>query len=232
MPATTSVKPAEPSTSLASTASVMVVDDQPVFREGLPHLLPENSGFQITSEADGLAEAMQRFHEQPTDLVMTEISLNDGNGLELTQELVALDPDIRILICSSYDDALYSERALRAGAKGYVNKRERTERILQALNRVSEGLIFLNEEMTERMLCRTVGQGEQFSQSPIESLSDRELQVFELIGRGKTTREIASQLYLSPKTIESYRENIKVKLNIQNATELTQHAVRWVVEVD
>lgn len=227
MSATTTTNPVSSSTR---TASVMIVDNQPIVRTGLCNLLSIGNDFHVVGEAAGLAEAMNLYHQGPADLIVTEISLNDGSGLELTQELTALNHDVRVLVCSAHDDALYSERALRAGARGYINKRESTYSILAAMRRIIRGQIYLSEEMTERMLCRTVGRDEHLDISPIDTLSDRELQVFELIGHGNTTRKVASQLYLSPKTIETYRENIKLKLHLQNSMELTQQAVRWVLE--
>jgi DNA-binding NarL/FixJ family response regulator len=130
-----------------------------------------------------------------------------------------------------HDEALYAERALRAGARGYINKEEATERMIAALRRVIDGHVYLSTAMTDRMLSRSIG-GEEPDKSAIETLSDRELEVFEQIGHGVTTRQIAEKLHLSPKTVETYRENIKAKLNLANATELTQHAVQWVLEND
>ena len=215
-----------------ATATILIVDNHPVTRAGYTHIFQEQGNFICCGEATGLAGAMHCYHEQPSDIVLSDISLADGNGLELTHELLALNSEARVLISSNYDDTLYAERALRAGAKGYINKHEPIDRILTALGRVLQGQVYLSDQMTDRMLCKSVGQSHELFATPVDALSDRELQVFEQIGRGQTTRAIAAQLYLSPKTIETYRENIKSKLNLQNATELTQHAVRWVMELN
>jgi len=219
-------------TLLHATATVLIVDNHPITRAGYKHIFESQSDLVCVGEADGLAEAMHCYHEQPADIVLSDISLADGTGLELTHELLGLNPDARVLISSNFDEILYAERSLRAGAKGYINKHEPTDRILGAVRRVLQGQVYLSDEMTDRMLCRSIGRTQEQSQTPIDTLSDRELQVFEQIGRGQTTRSIAAQMYLSPKTIETYRENIKSKLNLHNATELTQHAVRWVMELN
>jgi len=219
-------------TSIATATTILIVDDHPIVRSGYHSLIEDQEDIEISGEAVGLSDAMNSFHERPADLVVSDISLKDGSGLELTRELFAMDPDVNILISSDYDDALYAERALRAGAKGYVNKHESTDCILEAIRRVKDGQLYLCDIMAERMLCRSVGQTHEISPTPVDSLSDRELEVFEQIGRGQTTRAIAEKFYLSPKTIESYRENIKSKLDLQNATEMTQRAVRWVMELN
>lgn len=219
-------------TSIANaTATILIVDNCPVVRAGYVHVFQEKGNLICCGEAHGLADAMRLYHEQPADIVLSDITLDDGSGLELTHELLALNAAARILISSSFDDILYAERSLRAGARGYINKHESTDRILAAIHRVLEGQFYLSQGMTDRMLFRSVGQSSELSAPLVDALSDREIQVFERIGRGQTTRSIAAQLYLSPKTIETYKENIKRKLHLQNATELTQHAVRWVMEL-
>lgn len=218
------------STTLMTKTRIMVVDTHPITRAGYCHLFEQQSDMELCGETHGLSEAMNLYFESPADIVMTDIRLENGSGLELTQELLAMNPRILVLVCSGYDDAVYARRALKAGARGYVNKHESPERLLKALRHIREGKIFLSNEMTERVLSRSVGGEEEFNCTPIDTLSDRELQVFEEIGNGNTTRKIAEQLHLSPKTIETYRENIKNKLSLNNATELTQHAIRWVLE--
>ena len=129
-----------------------------------------------------------------------------------------------------HDESLFADRALHAGAKGYINKEEAMDKLIDAIRRVAAGRVYLSDQMTDRLLCRQVGAGDERPKSALETLSDRELEVFEQIGHGVTTRQIAEKLHLSPKTVETYRENIKHKLNLANATELTQHAVQWVLE--
>jgi len=213
-----------------STASVLVVDDHPLVRAGFNQLFEDEPDLEICGEADGQAQALREFRKRPADVVTADISLENGSGLELARELTAVNPETRVLICATHDETLFAERALRAGARGYINKLEPAERILSAIRRVLDGGVYLSEQMTERVLSRSIGNGDPLDQSPIETLSDRELQVFEQIGRGVTTRQIAEHLHLSPKTVETYRENIKLKLNLSNATELTKHAVQWVLE--
>jgi DNA-binding NarL/FixJ family response regulator len=177
-----------------------------------------------------MPQAIRVIHEVRPDLVIVDMTLKNGSGLELIKEVKAMYPDVRMLVASMHDETLFAERALRAGAMGYVNKQEATRQLTKAIHQVMKDKIFLSEAMTDRMLCRSVGSDNYSDKSPIETLSDRELEVFELIGQGETTRNIAEKLHLSPKTVETYRENIKDKLNLENATELTRHAVQWVLE--
>lgn len=209
---------------------VMIVDDHPIVREGLRLLINAEPDLTVSGQAEGLSQAMRTFHDTRPDLVIVDLSLENGSGIELIKELVSIQPSVRVLVCSMHDELLFAERALRAGAKGYINKDEPPQRMISAIRRVLDGRMYLSEEMTDRMLFRSVGGNELSEESPISTLSDRELEVFEQIGRGVTTRLIAEKLHLSPKTVETYRENIKAKLNLANATELTQHAVQWVLE--
>jgi DNA-binding NarL/FixJ family response regulator len=209
---------------------IMIVDDHPIVRQGMALLIGKSPSMEICAEADGMSEAIQRFIQTQPDLVIADISLNDGSGIELIKEIVAIKHDCRILVSSMHDESLFAERALRAGAMGYISKEEATETVIDAIQQVLRGKIYLSPRMTERMLSRALGAGDELTSSPIDGLSDRELEVFELIGHGITTRQIAAKLDLSPKTVETYRENIKTKLNLSNATELTRHAVQWVLE--
>lgn len=212
------------------TTRILIVDDHPVVRQGLRMMIESESDLVICGEADGLSQAMQQFHATSPDVVIADISLQNGSGLELIKELTAHDEDLKILVCSMHEESLFAERALHAGAKGYISKDEATDKLIVAIRRVVEGRVYLSDQMTNRMLTRQVGAGDEQPKSAIETLSDRELEVFEQIGHGVTTRQIAENLHLSPKTVETYRENIKHKLNLANATELTQHAVQWVLE--
>jgi DNA-binding NarL/FixJ family response regulator len=209
---------------------VMIVDDHPIVREGYARLIDRQPDLQTFAEADGNVEAIKKIMDDPPDLVIVDISLKDGSGLELIKDIKAHREEIKVLVVSMHDESLFAERSIRAGALGYVNKQQATQRLIEAIRRVMAGKIYLSPYMTERMLCRSVGSDNYSEKSPIESLSDRELEVFQLIGQGETTRQIADKLHLSPKTVETYRENIKQKMNLENATELTQHAVQWVLE--
>jgi DNA-binding NarL/FixJ family response regulator len=213
-----------------SKTRVMIVDDHPIVREGYSRLIDNQADLHVCAEADGNVDAIKKIMDDPPDLVIVDISLKDGSGLELIKDIKAHNEDIKVLVVSMHDESLFAERSIRAGALGYVNKQQATKRLIEAIRRVMEGKIYLSSYMTERMLCRSVGSANYSEKPPIESLSDRELEVFQLIGQGETTRQIADKLHLSPKTVETYRENIKHKMNLENATELTQHAVQWVLE--
>jgi DNA-binding NarL/FixJ family response regulator len=209
---------------------VLIVDDHPVVRQGVAMLIGQQPDLEVCGEAEGLNEAMRLYNETSPHLVIIDISLKDGSGLELVKEIHARNPNTKMLISSMHDEELFAERMLRAGAHGYVHKQEATERIIDAARQILEGRVYLSEPMSERLLHRLVSHNDADRRSTIESLSDRELEVFEMIGRGLTTRQIASRLELSPKTIETYRENIKMKLCLENSTALTKHAVQWTLE--
>ena len=210
---------------------ILVVDDHPIVRRGITMLITAEADLDVCSEASGLSQAMHAFRESKPDLIIADVSLENGSGLELIKELVAQQPHVKILVCSMHDEALFAERALRAGAKGYISKDQATVELTSAIRQVLKGGIYLSERMTDLMLSRSVSPGEmEPKKSPVESLSDRELEVFEQIGHGVTTRQIAEKLHLSPKTVETYRENIKAKLNLSNSTQLTKSAVQWVLE--
>ena len=213
------------------TIKILIVDDHPLVRQGLELLINQRSGWSVSGHAGSTAEALQQLVADKPDLVLVDVSLQDGSGLELLKEVKARDPEIRMLVLSNHDESVYAERALRAGASGYINKLEAGDKLLEAIEEVLKGKIALSRKMTERMVARAVGGGSDVrTAQPIEALSDRELEVFELIGRGLTTRQIASKLFLSPKTVETYRESIKTKLELANSTQLVRTAVRWVLE--
>ena len=212
------------------TIQLMIVDDHPVVRQGLRTMVDAEHDLQVCGEAEGMSDAMQMYFDHKPQMLVVDLSLENGSGLELIKELIAIDENLKILVCSMHDEELFAERALHAGAKGYINKQEATEQLITAIRQIVAGRVFLSQRMTERMITQQVGSGNGTPEFSIDALSDRELEVFEQIGHGITTRQIAEKLHLSPKTVETYRENIKHKLNLSNATELTQHAVRWVLE--
>lgn len=211
-------------------ATVLIVDDHAFLRKGLAQIIDDLPDVAVCGEAAGVAETLAFIRRQRPDIVIVDISLADGNGLELTKEIKAHWPEIRVLVSSMHDEALFAERALRAGALGYVSKSDDVDVFIAALRRVRDGHVSLSPRMTDRLLTRVVAGGAPPARSPLETLSDRELEVFEMIGRGLSTKQIAAQLELSRKTVETYREHIKSKLNLRNAAELTQHAVQWVLE--
>lgn len=209
---------------------VMIVDDHPVVRQGLALLIDQQPDLEVCAEADSVADAFSKFTEASPDLVIIDLSLKDGSGIELIKEIKARNEHARMLVSSMHDESLFAERVLRAGAKGYISKQEATGNIVDAARQVLDGRVYLSPRMSDQMLHRLVAAGDEADRSPIDSLSDRELEVFEMIGQGLTTRQIASKLDLSPKTVETYRENIKAKLNLPNGTALTRHAVQWLLE--
>lgn len=210
--------------------NILIVDDHPILRSGLAQTLGEELDLAVTAEAGSAEEAMQRLEASPVDLALVDISLAGGaSGIELIKHMQERWPEVKVLVVSRHDESLYAERAIRAGARGYVMKLRAGEEIVKAVRRVLDGRIYVSEDVKDRLLMGlAAGGASSVMASPLELLSDRELEVFELTGRGLSTREIAERLHLSPKTVESYRARTKSKLDLDSATELTRHAVRWV----
>lgn len=212
-------------------SNVLIVDDHPLVREGLITLLSKQHDFSVCGEASGIAEARELARATKPCVAIVDLTLKDGNGISLIKELVEQYEGLKVLALSMHDETLFAERALRAGAAGYVNKHDASRTIIRAIRTVLDGRLYLSEQMTNRMLARSVGSKKHSeSGSPVARLSDREVEIFEMIGRGLTSREIADQLDVSQRTIDTHRENIKQKLEIKNAVELTKHAVQWVLE--
>jgi DNA-binding NarL/FixJ family response regulator len=207
---------------------VLIVEDHPIVRASLAHLVSQQPDLEVCGEAGSKADAIPLFHNTRPQLLLLDIVLSDGDGLDLCKEFRACDPQARILVISAQDDALYAERALHAGALGYVNKQSAVPVLLEAMRHVLAGKLFLSPPAAEEILARTLGQAN--NHSPYAMLSDRELEVFRLFGRGFTTPQIARLLSLSSKTIESSRERIKGKLGLATSTELIRHATRFVIE--
>lgn len=216
--------------TIASVQRILIVDDHPLMRDAFRDLFADERDLEIVGESESIAEAVRLLEEKKPDLLIVDISLEDGNGLELIKQARTLLPDIQIVVVSMHDERLYAERALRAGALGYVSKHEPADVILEGIRRVLSGRIFVSERMQDRLLRRLQEGGEEIDRSAVETLSDRELEVFELIGRGLATREIAAKLNLSVKTVDTHRHRIKEKLNIQSGSQLVRHAVRWSLE--
>lgn len=206
----------------------MIVDDHPLMRQGLAMTLNAEMDLEVCCQASSAEEAIEQMGKDKPDVAIIDISLPGMGGLELIKHWRAVDPNAKLLVVSRHDEALYAERAIRAGARGYVMKLEAADVIVSAVRRVAGGGIFVSDEINERLLLSLATGHSSFSNSPMEILSDRELEVFELTGRGLTTREISERLHLSVKTVESYRSRIKDKLHLSSATELMQHAVQWV----
>jgi DNA-binding NarL/FixJ family response regulator len=218
------------SQTLPRSATILIVDDHPLIREGLSLRIARHPEFQVCGEAEGVNDAMVLVKAKNPDLVIVDLLLKDSHGLDLIKQIKAWNDKIVMLVSSMYDEAMYAERVLRAGASGYINKHEMPELVIDAIRQVLQGKIFLSAEMGTRLMRRATVKGEAADQSPLSILSDRELEVFHLIGQGITTRAIATQLHLSIKTIETHRENIKAKLGIKNGAELTRQAIQWMLE--
>jgi DNA-binding NarL/FixJ family response regulator len=206
---------------------IFLVDDHPIMRQGLADLINQEKDLFVCGVAEDFQSGLSRINAEKPDLVVLDISLKGSNGIEFLKNLKVHHPKMRVLMLSMHDEALYAVRALKAGASGYIMKQETTDKILAAIRHVLKGEIYLSEKMGRKMMYQLVGGRADRTGSPMEDLSDRELEVFALIGQGHGTRQIAEELHLSIKTIESHRAHIKEKLNLKNATELVQHAIQW-----
>jgi DNA-binding NarL/FixJ family response regulator len=212
------------------TVKIMIVDDHPLVRTGFRQLIESEPDLSVCYEAANMAQAIHVINNSKPDLAIVDLSLPDGNGLELIKRIHARYHDLPILVSSMHDEDLFAERALRAGAKGYINKQEVGEQVIAALRQVLAGKVYLSSHMLARLAQELSGKPDRSSQSPVEHLSNRELEVFELIGHGMATGEIADRLHLSVKTIETHRANIKSKLRLSTAGELIRSAVQWTIE--
>ncbi len=205
---------------------ILIVDDHPLVRVGLRSLLEAENDLQVCAEAGSVAEALAIARRHHPDLVITDLSLGDGNGLDLIKRLIAQHAGLRVLVCSMHDEKLFAQRALAAGACGYVGKEQAGRHVVDAVRHGLGGHIWLSPAMTDQVLSS--GNGVQEPADAVARLTDRELAVFELIGRGMRPSQIAAQIHLSVKTVETHREKIKKKLNLQNAGDLTRSAMQWV----
>lgn len=209
---------------------IMLVDDHPVVRQGLIALLDSEDDLTVCGETAESLEALHLLDELNPDFLVVDLSLKKGNGLDLIKQVRSKNKDVKILVASMHDESLFAERALRAGAQGYINKDEAVRNIVSAIRHILGGKIYLSSSMTEKLVQRAAHPEMLSGPLAVEKLSDRELTVFDMIGQGKTTRQIAEDLHLSIKTVETYREHIKSKLKLDNAAELYRHAVQWVLE--
>ena len=206
---------------------LLLVDDHPLLRKGLALTLDAEPDFEVVGQAADAEEALDAAPRLKPDVVLVDLSLPGMGGLELIKHLAAVLPEAKTLVVSRHDESLYADRAIRAGARGYVSKLQAGEKIVEAVRAVLRGGLYLSDEVKDRMLLGAAA-GRDPMASPLDQLSDRELEVFEMTGKGVETRDIAERLHLSVKTVESYRARIKAKLGLSSATELLQHAVRWV----
>ena len=209
-------------------AKVFLVDDHPLVREHLTALIQAQADLLVCGEAADAPAALSLIAQKAPDLVILDISLRHSSGLELIKDCKERWPKLPVLVLSMHDEMLYAERSLRAGALGYITKEEATVNILSAIRRVLSGQVYLSEPMAGRMMRKMVGGDREVLGSPLEVLTDRELEVFQMLGRGLGTRQVAEELHLGIKTVESYRARIKEKLQLADGNQLLQHAIQWV----
>jgi len=211
----------------ARKSRVFLVDDHPLVREWLTNLIHQQGDLIVCGEADDPLEALNGIAASRPDVAVIDITLKSGSGLELIKQVKSSHPDVAVVVLSMHDESLYAERALRAGASGYVVKRETPRKIIAAIRRVLDGQLYVSEGFASLMAARFIKGGGADSESPVSRLSDRELEIFELLGQGTDTRHIADHLRVSIKTVQAYCERLKKKLNLQNATGLLCEAIRW-----
>ena len=208
---------------------ILIVDDHPSVREGLALRISIHSDLEVCGEAESEEQAIELVRQTKPDLVLVDISLKSGHGLELIKRIRSMDQSVKMLVISGFQESLYAERACRAGALGYLNKQESSEKMIEAIRTVLAGERFLSPEISRRLISQALGSSDR-KKTPIEQLTDRELEVFRMIGEGLSTGIIANRLFLSTHTIDTHRENIKRKLTLNSAAELSRAAVQWLLE--
>ena len=215
--------PASPLTE--ARKNIVIVDDHPTTREGLRGVINREPDLLVCGEAANARQAMDAVQKLAPDLVLVDVTMPGKSGLELVKDLRALHPQTRILVVSMHEESLYAERMLRAGAGGYINKQQPPEELVKAIRQVLDNHVYLSQESSQRLLQRFSGKP-QTNRSPLEILTDREFEIFQLIGEGKTTKEMAGQLHLSPKTVAVHYANIRQKLNLKSTAQLIRFAVQ------
>jgi len=213
--------------SVTIKKKILVVEDHPIFRLGLTELINQENEFIAVGDARDVEPAIEEINRLTPDLIIADIGLHDSDGLDLVAFAAKHHPDIPVLVLSMYDEYLYAQRALQAGAKGYIMKQEAMESVVSAIHHVLKGHIWLNEDLKDHFLSNMSNLSDISRKPPIDQLTDRELQVFKMMGRGLSSREIATQLFLSIKTIGTYRERIKIKLNLKHSNDLIRCAVHF-----
>jgi DNA-binding NarL/FixJ family response regulator len=211
---------------------VFVVDDHPIVRQGLSQLINREPDLMVCGEAEDARTALDRVGPSKADILIVDVSLEGPDGIELLKTIRGRDAKLPVLMLSMHDESLYAERALRAGANGYIMKQEATDRVLIAIRQILSGEVYVSDRMAQKLVHQFIGGSGAGKRTAMEQLTDRELEVFRLIGQGHATRQIAQELHLSVKTVESYYAHIKEKLSLKNARELVQHAVQWATERD
>lgn len=222
------MKPSSPKPSRKAKSRILILDDHPIMRQGLAQLLGQEPDLQVCAEANEAKEALDKIARTAPDLLLADLSLPGRSGLELIKDLQLQYPDLKVLVLSMHDESLYAERVLRAGGRGYVMKQEGGKKLLEAIRKVLDGQIYVSEKISSKILEIFAGRKQQAAASPVETLTDRELEVFQLIGQGLSTQGIATRLSVSAKTVEVHRVNIKSKLQLSSLPELVHNAVLWV----
>jgi DNA-binding NarL/FixJ family response regulator len=212
----------------SAKSRIFIVDDHAMFREGLCQLIEHDPALTVCGDAADAQRAMEGIHRSNPDVVIVDITLADSSGLELVKGIKGEQEDLPVLVVSMHDESLYAERSLRAGAMGYVMKNEPAKTVMAAIHSVLRGEMYLSQKMSSSVLSKFMRGETEEPMSPLEILSDRELEVFRMLGQGKGTRQIAQDLELSIPTIQSFRNRIKEKLHLKSATELVLHAINWV----
>ena len=208
---------------------ILLIDDHPLVRRGLAEVIGREPDLEVCGEAADVAEALGEVDRTAPDIAVIDLTLKTGHGIELLERLKTRAPNLKTLVSSMHDETLFAERVLRAARKGYVTKQEPPDVLLKAIRQVLRGELYLSPRMTSRLLNRVVA-GPSTQEDPVQGLSNREVEVYEMIGQGLTIQQIAARLHLSPKTIETHREKIKQKLNVRSSAELNRRAVQWVLE--
>jgi DNA-binding NarL/FixJ family response regulator len=217
--------------SATKKATILLVDDHPIVRQGLTQLINQEPDMAVCAQAEDANGAFHAIATHRPDVVVLDISLNGPDGLAVLKDIRLSYTTLPVLILSMHDESLYAERVLRAGANGYIMKQEATERVLEAIRRIRAGEVYVSDRIAKQILRQVVRRSAP-GKSPMEALTDRELAVFRLLGKGRGTREIADDLHVSVKTVESYQAHIKEKLSLKNARELVQHAFQWATRDD
>jgi DNA-binding NarL/FixJ family response regulator len=215
--------------SAPRTADIAIVDDHELIRFGVAQLIVREPGWTLCGEAHDVASALELIRKRRPTLAIVDLRLETGDGLELIRQVSTGYPDVLTIVSSMQDEELYAERAIRAGARGYISKQEPASTLVAAIRQVLEGRIYLSPRMSERFLSQSMGRKSGGPSSPLELLSDREMEVYQWIGRGLSVKEIASELHLSPKTVEYHREHIKEKLQLTSSHAVVRHATAWVL---
>ena len=226
LPTSTSPTPA------TGARRLLIVDDHPVFRHGIRQLLAQLPGLTICGEAENAPHGLEAMRRSKPDIVLVDISMPGSNGIELIKLMLAEEPRLKVLVVTMHDESVYALRSLRAGAKGYVMKQQAIDTVVDAVCKVMEGGIYVSPQFSDRLVFRAIQGSDSDMGSPVDQLSDRELEVLQLFGRGESTRNVAERLHLSVKTIETHRAHIKEKLGFRDAEEMMKFATEWVTAAE